>query len=113
MCKKLVLLMVLLGLLLCPASHAASIIWVSQAYDTDGDGVQDDLAAEDFVRSLGYDLDVQRGNWTALDAAKIAALDAADLIIFSRSTNSGDYANDATEVAQWNSITTPIINMTA
>ncbi|MDI6447418.1 hypothetical protein [Anaerobaca lacustris] len=113
MCKKLVLLMVLLGLLLCPASHAASIIWVSQAYDTDGDGVQDDLAAEDFVRSLGYDLDVQRGNWTALDAAKIAAFDAADLIIFSRSTNSADYANDATEIAQWNSITTPIINMTA
>jgi hypothetical protein len=105
--------MVLLGLLLCPVSLAANIIWVSQTYDTDGDGVQDDLEAEDFVRSLGYDLDVQRGNWTTLDATKIAALNAADLIIVSRSTGSDQYAGDATEIAQWNSITTPIINMTA
>ena len=51
--KKCVFLMVLLGLLLSPASYAANIIWVAQAYDTDGDGTQDDQAAEDFVRSLG------------------------------------------------------------
>ncbi len=111
--NKVVLLMVLLGLILCPISQAASIIWVAQAYDTDADGTQDDLAFEDFVRSLGYDLDVQRGNWTTLDATKIAALNAADLIIISRSTNSGDYATDATEVSQWNGITTPIILTTA
>ncbi|HRS12180.1 MAG TPA: discoidin domain-containing protein [Sedimentisphaerales bacterium] len=108
-----IILVMLLGLLLCPASRAANIIWVSQTYDTDVDGVQDDLEAENFVRSLGHELDVQRGNWTTLDATKIAALNAADLIIVSRSTNSGDYATDAAEVGQWNSITTPIINMTS
>ena len=111
--SKVVSLMLLLGLLLCPASQAANIIWVSQAYDTDVDGVQDDLEAEDFVRSLGHELDVQRGNWTALDATKIAALNAADLIIVSRSTDSAQYATDAAEVGQWNSVTTPMINMTS
>ena len=111
--RQIVLLMVLLGLLLCPVSHAANIIWVSQAYDTDVDGVQDDLEAEDFVRSLGHELDVQRGNWTALDATKIAALNAADLIIVSRSTDSAQYATDAAEVGQWDSVTTPMINMTS
>ncbi len=111
--KTCLFLMVLLGLLLSPATYAANIIWVAQAYDTDGDGTQDDQAAEDFVRSLGYELDVQRGNWTTLDAAKIDALNAADLIVISRSTNSGDYATDATEVSQWNGVTTPIILMTA
>jgi hypothetical protein len=55
-------------------------------------------------------VDYQPGNWTELDDAKIAALNAADLVIISRCSNSGDYAADDTEISQWNSITTPMLN---
>jgi len=48
-------------------------------------------------------------NYQTLDAAKIATLEAADLIIISRASNSSDYANDATEIAAWHAITTPIM----
>jgi hypothetical protein len=44
-----------------------------------------------------------------LDDDKIAALNAADLIIVSRNSNSGDY-DDGDEPTQWNSVTTPMIN---
>jgi hypothetical protein len=109
MCKKLIFLLVTLALCLGSSAQAAKIIWVTQTRDQDADGVQDDLAFEEWLRGLGYEVDVQRDYWMTLDAAKIATLNAADLIILSRSTNSGDYAADAAEVAQWNSVTTPMI----
>ena len=65
----------------------------------------------DLLSAQGYTVDLNFRNKEArtLDATKIAALNAADLIIVSRDTNSGDYASNAAEVAQWNGITTPIL----
>ncbi|MCF7975130.1 MAG: discoidin domain-containing protein [Phycisphaerae bacterium] len=94
-------------------ANASTIVWVNQAYDTDVDGAQDDQPFVDLLVDQGYTVDVQQGNWTTLDAGKIAQLEAADLIIISRSTGSDQYAGDATEISQWNEITTPMILTTA
>ena len=47
-----------------------------------------------------------------LDAAKIARLNAANLVIVSRKTSSGEY-NNTGEAAQWNGITAPMLNLSA
>jgi hypothetical protein len=87
----------------------ASIIWVSGFYDDNGDGAPDDQEWVDLLRAAGYVVDYNPG-WLELDEAQVATLNAADLVILSRNSNSGDYATDDTEVALWNSVTTPIIN---
>ena len=112
MSRRIVLMLAVLGFCLVPAVQAADIILISQVYDTDGDGIQDDQALEDWLVAEGHTVDVQRGNWIDLDPNKIEALNAADLIIMSRATNSGDYVN-GDETAQWNAITTPLIQMSA
>jgi hypothetical protein len=84
-----------------------AIIWVTGGYDDNGDGAFDDLEWVDILEAEGYSVD-NSDSYVDLDDAKIAALNAADLIIVSRNSNSGDYAN-GDEVAQWNAITTPII----
>jgi hypothetical protein len=89
------------------------IIWVSDGYDDNGDDAADDLEWVDILEAEGYSVDYQinalgDGYWRTLDDDKIAALNAADLIIVSRNSNSGDYNNDD-EVAQWNAVTTPLI----
>jgi hypothetical protein len=88
-----------------------NIILVSGNHDFDIDGVVDDFMLVDILKAEGHTVDYQPGNWTELDDDKIAALNAADLVIISRCTNSGDYAADDTEVAQWNSITTPMLSI--
>jgi len=84
-----------------------NIIWVSGFYDDNADGVPDDQEWVDILTAKGYNVDYTPG-WEELDDAKIAALNAADLIIVSRNSSSGDF-DDGDEVAQWNAITTPII----
>jgi len=117
MSEKLIVLCVVLGLCLAPGAQAAKIIYVSDGYDERVDNMPDDQAAVDFLASLGHTVDYQRiglgnGYWRTLDATKIAALNAADLIIVGRGTDSGQYATDATEVTQWNGIKKPLILMT-
>jgi hypothetical protein len=111
MFQKLAFLCLVLGVCLTPTVRAANIIWLCETIDITGDGTPDDFAWLPWLESLGYTVDVQRGNWTTLDAAKIATLNAADLIIISRCTSSGNYNNDATEIAQWSGITAPILNL--
>ena len=84
------------------------IVLVSGNHDWDEDGVVDDFELRDLLEAEGYKVDYQPGNWTELDDAKIAALNAADLVIISRTTASGDY-NNGDEPTQWNSITSPMI----
>jgi hypothetical protein len=108
MSKNLFCLILLLAFCMVSSVQAANIIWVSGFYDDNGDGDPDDQAWVDMLEAQGYTVDYTPG-WIDLDDAKIAALNAADLIIISRNSNSGDYANDATEITQWNSITTPIL----
>jgi hypothetical protein len=86
-----------------------NIVLVSGNHDFDQDGVVDDFMWVDILEAEGHTVDYQPGNWTELDDDKIAALNAADLIIVSRCSNSGDYA-EGDEVAQWNSVTTPMLN---
>ncbi len=87
----------------------ATIVWVSDN-KTPSNGVPADQGWVDLLIAQGYTVDLSFRNKEArtLDATKIAALNAADLIIISRDTNSGDY-DDGTETAQWNAITAPIL----
>ncbi|MFH1719362.1 MAG: PA14 domain-containing protein [Planctomycetota bacterium] len=85
------------------------IVWVSGAHDYDADGLNDDFMWVDLLEAEGYTVDYQPGNWTELDDDKIATLNAADLVIIARTTNSGDY-NNGDEPTQWNSITAPMLS---
>lgn len=113
MSRKIIFLMVLLALCLGSAAQAANIIFVTGTRDIDGDGVQDDTKWVEWLESLGHTVDLQLDNWTTLNETKIAALEEADLIIFSRGSSSGNYNTDTAEVTQWNAITTPILLMNA
>ena len=112
MCKKLMFLVLALAFCLMTTANAATIIWVSGAYDDNGDGEPDDQPWIDWLEANGYTVDTsfrsQESN--TLNDDIVATMNAADLIIISRNSNSGDFASDATEITQWNSITTPIIN---
>ncbi len=93
-----------------------NVIWISEACDDLKDNVQDDQAWIDFLTAQGFAVDYQMGSafctgyWRTLDAARIAALNAADLVIVSRNMNSGEYIN-GTEPTQWNSVKTPLMLM--
>ncbi|MBN1507612.1 MAG: LamG domain-containing protein [Sedimentisphaerales bacterium] len=95
---------------------AGKIIWVSDGHESFvGAEAPDDQDWVDLLRSEGYTVDYQpptapgTGYWRTLDTARLAALEAADLIIVSRDTSSANHANDTTEVTQWNSVKTPLI----
>ena len=111
MSKKIMLLTLLLAFGLMSPVNAATIIWVSDAYDDNADGEPDDQPWMDFLEANGYTVDAsfrsQQGR--TLDDDKIAALNAADLVIVSRNSDSASYANNAAEITQWSSITTPLI----
>ncbi len=109
MTKRLITL--ILALAFCLALPAnADIVWVSGNHDYNADGVVDDFMWVDLLVAQGYTVDYRPGNWTELDEAKIAALNAADLVIISRCTSSGDY-NNGDEPTQWNAITAPMLSM--
>ena len=111
MFRKLMFLVLLLAFGLTVPVNAATIVWVSGSFDDNADGEPDDQPWIDMLEANGYTVDLSFRNQEArtLDDDKIAALNTAELIIISRNSNSGDYANDATEVTQWNSITAPLI----
>jgi len=92
----------------------ANIIWVTTTRDVDADGVQDDQGFIDLLTAEGHNLDVRLDYWNELDLEpnKVDELNAADLVIVSRSTSSGDH-DDGDEPALWNSVTSPMILTTA
>ncbi len=96
------------------AAPKANIIWVSDAFDDKKDNIRDDQGWIDFLTAEGYNIDYRMGPalgngfWRTLDQAKLDALNAADLVIFSRNANSGDY-NNGNERDQWNSVKTPLL----
>ncbi|MBN1359244.1 MAG: LamG domain-containing protein [Sedimentisphaerales bacterium] len=112
MCKRLVLLLAVPVLCLASSAQAANIVWVAEG-NVDAAGVPYDQGWIDLLTAQGHTVDDQRGSWMTLTATNIATLEAADLVIVSRTTNSGNYAGDATEVTQWNSVTTPLLLLTA
>lgn len=56
----------------------------------------------------GTEVEAVPGEYAALDDAKIAKLNAAQLVILSRSANSGDYSADA---EKWNGLKSPLLLM--
>ena len=108
-----IFLWVVLGVALSPVAQAANIVVVTGTRDIDADGTQDDTKWVEWLEALGHTVDFQLDHWTTLDDEKVAALEAADLIILSRGSSSGNYNTDATEIAQWNAITTPILMINA
>jgi hypothetical protein len=95
-----------------PTPVSANIILVTEEIDWDMDGLRDDHSLETFLISEGYNVDVRPDYWKVLTSDKIAELNAADLIIFSRSTWSDNYS-EGNEATQWNSIRTPLLQMNA
>ncbi|MHC4532508.1 MAG: LamG-like jellyroll fold domain-containing protein, partial [Planctomycetota bacterium] len=91
---------------------SANIILVTEDTDWNLDGIRDDYNLETFLLSEGHCLDIRPNYWKNLDPNKITELNAADLIIFSRTTNSANY-DDGDEKTQWNSLTTPLLQMNA
>jgi hypothetical protein len=110
--KKLMFLVVVIGMWLSPAAQSTTIVWVADALDNTG-GVAYDQGWIDLLTARGYTVDVRRGLWETLDDTLLETLDNADLVIVSRATDSGNYASNTTEVTQWNSVKTPLICMTA
>jgi hypothetical protein len=103
------------------AEPGPKIAWVTETVDRDEDGVQDDQEWIDWLVAAGYDVDVQPDRYLTLgddqdpnDANDyVAELNAADLVIISRTASSGGYASDANEVAAWASVTAPMISISA
>ena len=90
----------------------AHIIVVTEDSDGNKDGLRDDHNLEKLLVSEGHFVDVRPGYWRDLDAGKIAELQAADLILFSGTAESGSYS-DANEPPQWNSLPVPLLQMNA
>lgn len=132
MMRRLIYLILAVAFCLTSPVNALNIIWVSDASTPAADfagGKTVDPAWQavtepwdqlwvDVLEAQGHTVDYTKGAspgngyWRTLDDAKIAALNAADRIIISRGTSSGDY-NNAGERTQWNSIGTPMILVTA
>lgn len=94
-----------------PPVSKGNVVLVTENRDVNADGVRDDQGLEDFLVAEGYTVDVRPDYWITLDPNKVAELNAADLVVISRATTSGNY-NTAEKIAAWNGITTPTINMT-
>jgi len=111
MSKKLFFWVLALVFCLGSSVQATTIIWVSGAFNDNAEAGPDDEEWIGILEAEGYtvDLSFRNAEGNDLDDDKIAALEAADLIIFSRNSNSGDH-DDGDEITQWNSITTPMIN---
>jgi len=116
--KKLICLVLTLAFCLPSSLQAATIILVS---DNKNSGNTDPVTGGprdqrwiDLLEANGYIVDLSFANTEGrtLDNAKIAALNAADLIIVSRNTITDQY-DEGDEPTQWNSITTPLIQQSA
>jgi hypothetical protein len=82
----------------------AHIIWV----DEGADGF---AGWQTLLEGAGHTVERMTGMGT-LDQSKIDAMNAADLVIVSRDTNSGGY-DDGQEPTQWNALTVPLIQTSA
>ncbi|MCF7972182.1 MAG: hypothetical protein K9N55_00035, partial [Phycisphaerae bacterium] len=95
------------------ANPPRKVIWVSDALDVDGDGMQDDQGWIRMLRAAGHEVDTRPDYWRTLDSAKVDELNAADLVIVSGASNSENYASNEDEISSWNGITTPLIQTSA
>ena len=88
------------------APAEAYIIWVSDGSDDNGDNIPNDQGFVDLLTGAGYTvLRRDQSLRGILDPPELAELNAAQLVIVSRDTNSTAY----NYAAQWNGITAPIM----
>lgn len=114
---KSLLIPILIQGLLCVATQAANIAWVSFHAADDSPGA--DAAAAGFTEAadIGY-TDLLRANGHTVTriltsgTPDVSALEMFDLVIISRSVPSGDY-QDPPETAAWHSITKPMLLLNA
>ncbi|MED5417444.1 MAG: hypothetical protein VYA27_02020, partial [Verrucomicrobiota bacterium] len=104
------------GLLLLtatPSLPAADIIWITENTDQNNPPSPDDSGWTDLLTSAGHT--VNRLTVTSLDSDpdSFDRMNASDLVIVSRDTNSGTYASNTSEVTAWNDVATPLIQMSA
>ncbi|MBN1481759.1 T9SS C-terminal target domain-containing protein [candidate division KSB1 bacterium] len=101
--------LVLVGFFLANPTFAAKIIWVSGNLQDEG-GVDWDQGFVDMLEAAGHE--VQRENDTIigkpLTPEQVAVLESGDLVIVSRSTNSGTYNSTS-----WNTVAKPLISTTS
>ena len=101
------ILFLIMAMLLCIAggSKAETILWASS-------GTAFDQGYIDVLENEGYVVD-RLDQAVDMTQAKVDLANTYDLVIVGRDSGSGDYANSTEEVALWNSITSPMINLTA
>ena len=105
---KLVFYILIISIFFVLPARSQTIIWVSE-WNQDSNSIPFDQGWIDLLRAQGYDVIADTaGNYTSLDSARINRLNSADLVIFSRNSNSGNYI-DGGEITQWNSIETPLL----
>jgi len=85
-----------------------TVFWVSELRD----GQEWDSGYVDLLTAAGHTVDTHYDDLGELDQAEIDAMNAADVVVVSRSIASGAYATDDAEIAQWNGITSPLMLMT-
>jgi len=92
------------------------VVWVSAQHASSADAnVPGDVGFVNLLRDAGYDVDyataptVGTSYWETLDPNKMAALEAADLVIVARDCNSSGVSSDANEIAFWNGLKTPVM----
>lgn len=112
---KLIMLMAMV-VAIAGVGQAATIVWVAETRMVEGAIENSDQGFVDLLEAAGYDVSVKLDNWKTLDNGKVAELNAADLVIISRATNSGAYDDGGSvggeqEETVWNSITAPMISM--
>lgn len=89
--------------------QAQRILWVS---DCVTETAPHDQPYIDLLIAEGYTVE-RLAEPRVMDQAKCDLCNTYDLIIVGRHSDSGQFANDSTEVQLWNSITAPMINMNA
>jgi hypothetical protein len=115
---------VVLALSAAPAVQGITIEWICNYYDQDANGIPDDQGWVDLLRAQGYTVNVRATSsaanyWhngsadVALTAEMLGYLNAADLIIYSRTGDSTNYANGDAERNSWNNLTKPVLSLNA
>jgi len=106
MCKKHAFLVLVISVVLAGPLWAGHIVWVDEGAADGFTGWQALLEGAGHTTTLLSDM-------RTVEADELATMNEADLVIVSRDTDSGNYANDAAEIALWNGVETPLIQCSA
>jgi hypothetical protein len=110
--KRILIMALVFGLAMTMTASAGTIVVVSDSLAPEttpgvGDHCDDPLVT--FLEGLGHTVDrsAMGGAYKTLDAAKIANMNSAGIVIVSRRTNSGAYGDG--DRKDWNELSTPLL----